>query len=549
MFLLAALSARSATLQGRIVHAGTETAFLSHISLVPYAFQNIPDSVRTIATDPDGHFRIELPVGLYSVTASAPDHEAYPFVLPLLEDEDVDVEIVLAGLRYRTTFDSVQAIGGWNDWNFEAPTTLYRRSNGLFEATVPARGAGEVSVQMLNIVVSNDKPGSVTYRSVNMPGIGRHLPDGSGDYRTVLAVPPGRDSVTITFDPRLLPKAHDTVGRMEYHGASAWRNTIQTVKHLLAEGYDSLKAAQKREGKESAIPDGEMMPKVMGPYFAHVRQIRDTSSNSTLRGYSAILMLRFASWMNNDSAEIARYRSVLPPSSPLWSLDPDDVSIPGFKIGPVGYHQWLWSVVAGNADRTVRARALRYLATRNQREGNSAMLDSVVRMMQRDYFDLPLVQNDLQKISAGQTFGIGNPVPEFEANLLGGGRVSRASMLGQVYLIDFWATNCAPCRREMPGLHEAWKAFGDRVGFLSFSIDSDSGVIAPYRSRSGGMPWMNAWLPGQFTHPIVQRFKVIGIPSVLLVGADGRIIATEDELRGNNLPVTLARFVGPPKQP
>ncbi len=58
------------------------------------------------------------------------------------------------------------------------------------------------------------------------------------------------------------------------------------------------------------------------------------------------------------------------------------------------------------------------------------------------------------------------------------------------------------------------------------------------------MPWLNAFVKGGFQNKIVQDFDVLGIPKPILVNPDGIIVATEEELRGENLEKTLAKYLG-----
>jgi peroxiredoxin len=66
-----------------------------------------------------------------------------------------------------------------------------------------------------------------------------------------------------------------------------------------------------------------------------------------------------------------------------------------------------------------------------------------------------------------------DPAPEFDLELIGGGRVSLASLRGKTVLVDFWATWCPPCVLEVPELNALAKELeGSDARVLAISVDS-----------------------------------------------------------------------------
>jgi thiol-disulfide isomerase/thioredoxin len=68
---------------------------------------------------------------------------------------------------------------------------------------------------------------------------------------------------------------------------------------------------------------------------------------------------------------------------------------------------------------------------------------------------------------------IGSRLPEFSVKDLRGKEVSSADLKGKVVLIDFWATWCQPCKKEMPGYQKLLDLYGKR-GFavIGFKFDT-----------------------------------------------------------------------------
>jgi thiol-disulfide isomerase/thioredoxin len=68
---------------------------------------------------------------------------------------------------------------------------------------------------------------------------------------------------------------------------------------------------------------------------------------------------------------------------------------------------------------------------------------------------------------------IGSQLPEFSLKDLQGHEISSKGLRGKVVLIDFWATWCQPCKKEMPGYQALLNKYGSR-GFavVGFKFDT-----------------------------------------------------------------------------
>ena len=73
------------------------------------------------------------------------------------------------------------------------------------------------------------------------------------------------------------------------------------------------------------------------------------------------------------------------------------------------------------------------------------------------------------EIAAGE---IGPRLPDFSVTDLQGREISSADLLGKVVLIDFWATWCQPCKKEMPGYQKLLDRYGSR-GFAVVGLKSN----------------------------------------------------------------------------
>ena len=83
-----------------------------------------------------------------------------------------------------------------------------------------------------------------------------------------------------------------------------------------------------------------------------------------------------------------------------------------------------------------------------------------------------------EAIAAGE---IGSRLPDFSVKDLQGREISSADLRGKVVLIDFWATWCEPCKREMPGYQKLADRYGARgfvvIGFKFDTMADTEGAI------------------------------------------------------------------------
>lgn len=136
-------------------------------------------------------------------------------------------------------------------------------------------------------------------------------------------------------------------------------------------------------------------------------------------------------------------------------------------------------------------------------------------------------------------------VPEFAVTDLDGGRWSSENLRGQVMVVNFWATWCAPCRIEVPSLQALHEDYADRgVVVLGLSADvtgedavrrylEERGVTYPVAMADGAVRrafgGVNA-LPTTFVidRRGVVRHRVVGLfASPALRAAVGRLAAED----------------------
>jgi len=83
-----------------------------------------------------------------------------------------------------------------------------------------------------------------------------------------------------------------------------------------------------------------------------------------------------------------------------------------------------------------------------------------------------------------------NTVPDATFTLLSGEKISTGDLKGKVYLINFWATSCATCVKEMPQMVNTYKQFKDKgLDFVAVAMNYDPPMYVMNYAQTRGLPF------------------------------------------------------------
>ena len=116
------------------------------------------------------------------------------------------------------------------------------------------------------------------------------------------------------------------------------------------------------------------------------------------------------------------------------------------------------------------------------------------------------------------------PAPSEAFQTLDGAPAALSDFRGKVVLVNFWATWCAPCVREMPALERLHLQLAEEgLAVLAVSQDRNGpAVVTPFLGRID-LQHLPVYLDARGT--LGRAFGVQGLPTTYVVGRDGRVLA------------------------
>ncbi len=135
---------------------------------------------------------------------------------------------------------------------------------------------------------------------------------------------------------------------------------------------------------------------------------------------------------------------------------------------------------------------------------------------------IPTLTLLLSLLMAGSALAldVGSPAPDFTLKSRSGENTKLSELRGEVVMVNFWASWCAPCRQEMPLLEELHERYAD-LGFtlLGVNVEEDSSAALDMLKE------IPVTFPVLFDtrNTVSKLYNVIAMPTTVILDRDGTV--------------------------
>lgn len=532
LFSFAVVLAQQTVVTGQLVGSDGKPMAKAHVGFKAKDQKNAVSQETT----KDGSYKIELKGnGLLTLEYTGVNHQRKSVTLFVEKDGEVKLNVKLSANDYKTDFTELKLVDDTSNFNPSQGKAFKKQADGTYLVEFETEKA-RVGYEILGL----DNNG----HTVNGTQSEDYEYDGDGDYKSIVTVKDGK--VRIVFDPTKLLRS-DSKPEVSFVDASP---SVVAFSEI----YNGIKTRQENFSKfiNDAFKSGKNPQEIFKNYSEKDKAdiVKTKIENEKDPFVRRLLILDYFTYITQDKKDeniASQALDEIAPNSPLWSISPILVTTAiAFSKDKEKAEAYFEKFLAENPDSNLKASALLNAVGAANVAQQKEKSEKYLAILQKDYPN-SVAAKQAKLMYAEEVVKIGMNVPKFSVVSLNDSQksYSNESMKGKYYLIDFWATWCKPCVGELPELHKAYDKFkGSNFEILSLSFDLKQEDVTVFRDKKWKMPWLHTFVNNGFESELAKQFGVLGIPKPILVDPNGKVVATEEDLRGENLEKTLTKFLG-----
>jgi len=155
-------------------------------------------------------------------------------------------------------------------------------------------------------------------------------------------------------------------------------------------------------------------------------------------------------------------------------------------------------------------------------EGKKSLKQTIILWALFVFFALALYIGLLKPFGAASSVGVNAAAPDFEVAALDGTKTRLSDSKGKVVFLNFWATWCPPCRRELDDIQDLRRKMFDKpFVIMAISVDEASSQdVADFMDRRG------VKFPAYHdsSMKIAEQYGVSGFPETFIIDKQGKVV-------------------------
>lgn len=530
----------------------TASDTVARYAYVRAAFDGAPPRTLTLVRQPSGRFSGPIPAGARRValSVSVAEHSVLETQAVLPAERPARFRIRPRPLMPSDSITFPRVLGDFNGFRARPGDSLRVSPDGRLRAAIPFSG-DSTRFQIRGV----GGPSDAAWVPVRSYAI---APDTSGEVSFAGVMRPRRDTLFFELDTAQL---RFSTAPSEFVTLTA-DSALNQANALAQERFDAFRFSGVLPYFRHSVVDSTMARAV-----AHARGLLASPQDPRVRTEALVTIV--LAWRPGSAKPSAESRALLAENEPESAITRDRSGVTAITNalffadqpdGETAVDSIRWQeryaqrsrkyLLATARDQRADSLARRSaymslafnLAATKAKTGLDAVLEDAMQAFPAD----PDLARLPDAFGSRRILKVGISFPSFRLTALGEGatEISNDNFRGKLTLIDFWATWCSPCIAEMPVLHRTYERFKDR-GFTILSVSADASVLAVEKLRRDKwpMPWLHAWSGDGLETPALKTLGVLGLPTAVLVDAEGRIVAVNDGLRGDALERTLERLL------